>query len=330
MPFCDLLGNELAKTALQRMASHQTVPNTLLFSGPDGVGKSRFALELAVLLMGEAHRHKLESANHPDLHIYLPEGKGALHPVDSMRKLIEEVGMPPFEAPVKVFVIHDAHQMLPASSNALLKTFEEPSFDSYIILLSDKPELLLPTIVSRCRRIPFFPIPDAQVAAYLIQSAQKSPSEAERIALLSHGSIGKALQLAAHARDNKRQILIEMLTCDPEREYPRFLKLCSQLEEALTSDSDEAAEGEEKGSVHKEIEALFEEILAWHRDLHLIKESHTTSQLYYRDCEDELKKQAAGELVPLEQLFKRLETCQLALERHTKLRTMLEHLFCFA
>lgn len=121
MPFCNLLGNEMAKAALQRMADQKTVPNTLLFSGPDGVGKSCFALKLAALLMGERHHAKILSGNHPDVHIYLPEGKGSLHPIESMRKLIDEVGMPPFEASVKVFIIHDAHQMLPQAATPSLK-----------------------------------------------------------------------------------------------------------------------------------------------------------------------------------------------------------------
>ncbi len=327
MPFSTLLGNEMAKAALQRMANQKTVPNTLLFSGPDGVGKSRFALALAALLMGPAHHAKIASANHPDIHTYLPEGKGALHPIDAMRKLIEEVGMPPFEAPVKVFILHDAHQMLPASSNALLKTFEEPNLDSYIILLTDKPELLLPTIISRCRRIPFFPIPDPLIAAHLTQHCQKSDAEAQRIALLSHGSLSKALQLASDTRDAKRQILMQILTCDLDREYPHFLKLCSQLEEALETAAEESAEGEEGGSVHKETDGLFEEILAWYRDLSLISQGQTSTPLYHTEHAEALKTRANAPLPPLEQVFDRINTCQLALQRHVKLRSVLENLF---
>lgn len=327
MPFCNLLGNELAKAALQRMADQKTVPNTLLFAGPDGVGKSCFALKLAALLMGERHHAKILSGNHPDVHIYLPEGKGSLHPIDAMRKLIDEVGMPPFEAAVKVFIIHDAHQMLPASSNALLKTFEEPNLDSYIILLSDKPELLLPTIVSRCRRIPFFPIADSLISDHLVQQHQKTSAEAERVALLSHGSIGKALQLMADTRNQKREVLIELLTCDIQREYPRFLKLCTQLEETLQSESEECEDGEEGGSSHKQVESLFEEILAWYRDLHLIREGVHSASLYYRDHEEELKRSAHGKIPSMEQMFERIETCQLALQRHSRLRVVLENLF---
>src|SRR5580692_991868 len=113
MPFSKLIGNELAKAALLRMVEQKSVPNTLLFYGPDGVGKSLFALALTELLMGPSHTPKLHSSNHPDLHVYVPEGKSATHPVDNIRKLNDEVALPPFEAPVKVFLIHDAHQMLP-------------------------------------------------------------------------------------------------------------------------------------------------------------------------------------------------------------------------
>lgn len=317
----------MAKAALQRMAGQKTVPNTLLFAGPDGVGKSRFALALAAHLMGEAHQSKILSGNHPDVHIYLPEGKGSLHPIESMRKLIDEVGMPPFEAPIKVFIIHDAHQMLPASSNALLKTFEEPNLDSYIILLSDKPELLLPTIVSRCRRIPFFPIADALISEYLVQQQQKTSTEAERISLLSHGSLGKALQLTTDLKSQKREVLIELLNCDIQREYPRFLKLCTQLEETLQSESEDKEESEEGGSSHKQVESLFEEILAWYRDLHLIREGVHSASLYYRDHEEELKLRAHGKIPSMEQMFEQIETCQLALQRHSKLRVVLENLF---
>ncbi len=319
----------MAKSALERMVQKKTVPNTLLFSGPEGIGKSRFAFALATHLMGEHHQAKITSGNHPDIHVYMPEGKGSLHPIDAMRKLISEVGMPPFEAAVKVFIIHDAHQMLPASSNALLKTFEEPNLDSYIILLSDRPERILPTIVSRCRRIPFFPISDLLISEHLVQYHQKSSAEAERIALLSHGSIGKALQLTTDARNQKREVLIELLTCDTQREYPRFLKLCTQLEEVLELESEEGDNGGEGGSIHihRQAESLFEEILAWYRDLHFIREEGHSGFLYYRDHEEKLRRSALGQFPTLEQVFKRIQTCQLALERHTKLRTVFEHLF---
>lgn len=157
-PFSSLIGNTQAKTLLLRWLENRQVPNTLLFCGPSGVGKKTFAIALASALMGGKHNVKIEKGVHPDLHILQPEGKIGMHTIESVRSFIEQIALPPYEASIKVFIVSDAHRMLPTAANALLKTLEEPSFDSYIILTTDEPDLLLPTIVSRCRKVPFFSI----------------------------------------------------------------------------------------------------------------------------------------------------------------------------
>lgn len=138
---------------LDQMVEKGEIPNVLLFVG----AKETTAKDFAKKLMGPAHVAKIDSGHHPDLHTYEIEGKSGTHTAASMQHLIKEAFFPPLEAKVKVFVIDEAHRMLPSSSNSLLKTLEEPSFDSYMILLSNKPELLLPTLLSRCRRVTFAP-----------------------------------------------------------------------------------------------------------------------------------------------------------------------------
>ncbi len=182
--FSHLVGNPLAKDLLSRMAERHTVPSVLLFHGPEGVGKGLFAKALADHLV----RHPKKE--HPDIHTLYPEGKSHQHPIAAIRLLIDEVGMPSFEAPCKVFILHDAEKMLPSSSNALLKTLEEPPQNTYIFLLSSDPTRLPTTILSRCRKIPFFPISDAEIIPFL------STPDAAKIARLSHGSLAKALRLA--------------------------------------------------------------------------------------------------------------------------------------
>jgi DNA polymerase III delta prime subunit len=86
---------------------------------------------------------------HPDLHLFKPSGKNQMHSMESILELNKEVYKPPYSAPFKVFIIFDAHKMLPTSSNALLKTLEESPEDSYIILQAPEKSALLPTIVSR-------------------------------------------------------------------------------------------------------------------------------------------------------------------------------------
>jgi DNA polymerase-3 subunit delta' len=140
---------------LQNMFEKGTVPHTLLLVGSDLADREHFALAFAIRLMGPEHAQRLKKREHPDLHIYKPEGKTQTHPVESMRNLIDEVALAPFEAKAKLFLIYDAERMLPASSNALLKTFEEPPPNTYFMLFCQQPDAMLPTITSRCHKILF-------------------------------------------------------------------------------------------------------------------------------------------------------------------------------
>lgn len=140
---------------LQTLVETHTVPNTLLFCGVDTTEMLTASRKLALALMGPAHSLKIEKGIHPDLQLYSPQGKVGMHAIETMRQLISEVSLPPFEAPVRLFVIEEAHRMLPTGSNALLKTLEEPTPHTIIILITQEPKSLLPTIVSRARRIDF-------------------------------------------------------------------------------------------------------------------------------------------------------------------------------
>ncbi len=127
----------------------EKTPHCLLFEGPKGSGKDALANVFARELL------KTTKKDPPDLRHLYPEGKGNHHPIHVIRQFIEETQLPPFEAERKVFIIHEADRMLPTSSNALLKTLEEPVSAVTIILITAHPELLLPTVTSRCFRIPF-------------------------------------------------------------------------------------------------------------------------------------------------------------------------------
>src|SRR5581483_894649 len=258
MPFSKLIKNDLAKSALQRMVSQSSVPNTLLFYGPDGVGKGLFAIALAELLMGPRHASKLASRNHPDLHIYKPEGKSSIHTVETIRKLIEETSLPPYEAPVKVFILHDAHQMLPYSSNALLKTLEEPPFHCYFILLTSSLDSILPTIASRCRKVPFFPIPQPDIEAFIKDKWGKKPDEARRVAFLSHGSLAKAKQLLENAQLAWRHPLLEILSLNLPSDYAQFQRLLLEREKSSS------LEEKEDEAPPIDSDAILEEIVAWY------------------------------------------------------------------
>ncbi len=322
MPFSQLIGNDLAKAALCRMIEQKNVPNTLLFHGPDGVGKRQFALALAQVLMGPKAAAKIAVLNHPDLHSYSPEGKSATHPVENMRKLIEEVKLAPFEAPVNFFLIHDAHQMLAVSSNALLKTLEEPPAHAYFILLTNNADLILPTIVSRCRPIAFFPIPQAQIETFLQEKWNQTKEEARRIAFLSHGSLSRAHHLLRSHQSPWRRPLLDILSLHLPRDYPQLRTLLLELEGKCMPEE----EGQEENpSILKEADLIFEEICLWYRDMHLLKEGIVPECIYHLDSIDRLQKASSLPLPPLEKVLEQVAHMRLGLQRNIALSTVLEN-----
>ena len=124
-------------------------PPSLLFEGPNQTELKTSALLFAQTLLNA------EKESPPDLRLLQLEGKGGYHTIQSIKQMIEEAQIPPYEASHKVFIICEAERMLPTSANALLKILEEPPPQVVILLLISHREALLPTVVSRCLSIAF-------------------------------------------------------------------------------------------------------------------------------------------------------------------------------
>ena len=140
-----------AQDKLSILLDKKRIPQALLLAGPQGSGKKQAAYHFSKSLLNTSK--KLES--HPDFHQYFPEGKLQQHSIENMRHLIHDVTFPPYEAKWKIYLIHEADRMLSTSGNALLKTLEEPTAHTLILLLSHHPDKLLSTILSRCQTIEF-------------------------------------------------------------------------------------------------------------------------------------------------------------------------------
>jgi DNA polymerase III delta prime subunit len=138
---------------LARILQSRCVPHALLLTGPPNTAQVKYqaVLQFALALL----QTDKQPENHPDIHQYFPEGKAGVHTIESIRQLTQEVFLAPYEGAWKIFILQEADKMLPTSSNALLKTLEEPAPKTILILLSHHPERLLPTLVSRCQTINF-------------------------------------------------------------------------------------------------------------------------------------------------------------------------------
>lgn len=168
----EIIGCENQIQELRGCIKSGHVPHAFLFAGPPGLGKSKTAREFFKAVncfrspgdpCDSCHTClKASNGSHPDLVLVGPSNGWIV--VEDIRKMITEVGLKPFEAKTRFILIEPAERMNKASANALLKTLEEPPEGSLIILISHKPSLLPPTIVSRCRIIRFAPL-DASAAA---------------------------------------------------------------------------------------------------------------------------------------------------------------------
>ena len=358
--FDQIYGHDDIKGYFNCMLEKKALAHALLFVGDDGIGKSLFSWVLAAKLLGEDSQERLDHrefnlANHPDIHIYRPEGKLGLHSIQTMRQLSEEIYFPPFSAKWKVFVIFEAHRMLSYSANALLKTFEEPPPNTLIILIAPSQSAILPTIVSRCRVVHFKSLSDEIVRKYLRDHFPMEDLLRDDLVFRAKGSIGRAVRLMQRESDTVRSQILKILAQPPLGNY-RLLQeklrcIVEQVERAKTEAEQEAKKGldeipsdsfssQQKTAIEKELEGLsslvaFQEaqsvfgyILSWYRDLELLVLDCSRSKLLNPDFAGELEEAVKrGDLYSLDKVYQAIEEASLSLQRSTSFSLCLENLF---
>jgi len=203
MSFSAVLGQDRPVERIKNYILNGRLAGAYLFTGPEGVGKFLAALEFAkalncLTLEADACDRcasclKMNKLQHPDLHIIDSEGEDLK--IEHIRQLQKDISLRPYEARCKVFILRDAHNLNPASSNALLKILEEPSGHSRIILVTDKPARLLKTVISRCQVVKFSPLARQGLERVLRQGYAVEEKEAHFLAYLSEGRVGRALGL---------------------------------------------------------------------------------------------------------------------------------------
>lgn len=318
--FEHIQGNDHVKDYLTNMLQKGAIGNSLLFVGPEDASKDQFAITLAKILMGETAHFKIDSGNHPDLHIYRPEGKIGMHSIASMRQFCEEVYLPPYEGKWKIFIIHDAERMLTYSANALLKTFEEPALDCLIILLSCSSNLLLPTILSRCHIIRFQPVSKSFDFT--------NPLRIEVLNALANGKKGTYTALAQCAA----QIAAFIEEIQKKEEQGLKMEIQKIAASEMNAYQRHAAEKEMEGSMamllNHYAKMVLRYILSWYRDMHLIQANGRRELLENLDfLENIIQAYQRGEILPLEDVEKKIKTALLSLERSTAFNLCLEKLF---
>jgi len=235
MPFRDVIGHRRLIGLLARSINRGTLPPSLILAGPSGVGKRLVAVASAQLLNCTARALpesggqaapgieadscgvctacvRIARGMHPDVLILEPGDSGSIR-IEQVRETIDHAAYRPFEGRRRVIVIDDADMMVPAAQNALLKTLEEPPSSSVFLLVTSRPDTLLPTVRSRCPRLRFRALSTDEVVAALVQQG-RGELEARTVAAVAGGSIGRALEASAgdlaEARDVAARVLAQV------------------------------------------------------------------------------------------------------------------------
>jgi len=227
MPFRDLAGHRRLLELTARAAVRGSLPPSLIFAGPDGVGKRLAAISLAQLfnclspVAGDPDAapdacgqcsvcRRIARGVHADVMVIEPGETGSIK-VDQARAAIERSAYRPFEGRRRVVIVDDADAMEASAQNALLKTLEEPPAASTFVLVTARPDLLLPTVRSRCQRVRFAPLGPSDIAAVLMRDHGFSEESAHAAAALAEGSIGRALEGDTDAYVEARDAAVAML-----------------------------------------------------------------------------------------------------------------------
>src|SRR5215216_7028479 len=302
--FDELTGNSRVKAVLKRMLVADRLPGAMLFTGEEGIGKRLFALEVARALNCRSPKDheacgvcsscvRIRKLNYPMrddadewtqiIWTDYPDVGLVVAPrrvlrVEQMRQIEKEANFRPYEGKARMFLIDEADKLNDASANALLKVLEEPPKTSHLILITARPAMLLPTILSRCQMIRFSPLMPAEIESHLIKNNLVDSKTARLRARAAGGSIGRALSNDLVTFTSQRKAMLKVLSALVlSEDRSQLLRSAEQLNEAQYRD-----EFEERLDV-------FETLI---RDAWMLSLAVEPSQLVNEDLSAELKEVA--------------------------------------
>lgn len=246
MPFSEVSGHRRLLELLARAVARDTLPPSLVFGGAEGVGKFTTAVALAEVLNCAApvRRHggdapagdgpgfeidacgqcascrriqravaRLEDAAETGLdcfRVLRPDDKASIK-IDPVRALVAACAYRPFDGRRRLVVVDGADALEVAAQNALLKVLEEPPPGTVFVLLTPRPDALLPTIRSRCPRLRFGPLAAREIAAFLVARRGAPERDARAAAARADGSIARALADLDGDPGEARRVAAEVL-----------------------------------------------------------------------------------------------------------------------
>ncbi len=238
--FHEIIGQHRPIQLLQSLLRTGEIPNALLLTGEEGIGK-RSAARLFIQTLfcqnplkegDEEQRNpchtclscrKMESGNHPDFFILEPEG--AFIKIDRVRAIQEKMIYRPIDAAWKIVLIDPADTMTPEAQNSLLKTLEEPPPYLLLMLISAKPTLLVATLLSRCQKISFSSLALSQIEAILVDQKGLSVADARLTAAITGGRLAEALSVDVEEARKREETLHALVNDETLAHYETLFEM---------------------------------------------------------------------------------------------------------
>jgi DNA polymerase III subunit delta' len=289
MPFSEVFGHTRPLGLLSRSIARASLPPSLLFTGPDGVGKRLAARAVAEALnclspaAGDGCGvctacRRIAKGTHPDVILIEPPDAGAIK-IELVRPAVAATAYKPFEGRCRVVIVDEADRLTDDAENALLKSLEEPPAGSVFILVSARPETLLATIRSRCSQLRFGRLSAADIARLLVERHGVPEDEAHAIAAVADGSPGRALETGSKAYRDARSAALSALQTAARASSPKArLQAAAGLMAAKPSSAGE----------REELTTRIAMLASLLRDLALVSQGGAADQLANTDLAGEL------------------------------------------
>ena len=314
--FEEIRGNTPLVEQLRRSAASGRSSHAYLFLGGAGAGKRLIANTFAKALQCEGEKrpcdsckscHAFNHGNHPDVIYFQPLKNGKTYTIEDVREqLLETVDLKPFQYEKKIYIIEKADTLNIQSQNALLKTLEEPPAHAVFLLLAERAEAFLPTILSRVVVMKIRPLSAETIADYLMQAGHLA-EESHILSAYAQGRIGQALELVEDEgfREMRQDILGKLEALPSMSEGDAYL-LAKDLEG------------------YKNDLRFLDIMELWYRDLLTAKSLREEGYLIQRDKKDAIFRAAKEPAALLATKAAAVRTARMRLAQNANFRLTME------